>query len=78
MYQIDLMPDEVEKLETHAKERGYQTLEDWLRSIAHDQAEEDEDTIEEILADLTQGFGEALRGEGISMEELRQRMAQRD
>lgn len=77
MLQINLKPDEVEKIESHAKDQGYPTIEDWLRAIAQDETDEEDKSVEDILADLTQGFSEALRGEVITMEELRRRIDQR-
>lgn len=75
MYALNLLPDQIEKLKARAKAHGYSTLEDWLRALADNDIE---DSTEEILAGIQQGFREALRGEGMSVKEFRRRMSEDD
>jgi hypothetical protein len=69
MFQIDLMPDEVKKLEAHVKERGYETIEDWLRAVVQIDDEEEE-TVKQFREDFKQSWLEMKRGEVMTLEEM--------
>jgi hypothetical protein len=75
--------DERKEFEAVARRRGFKTLGEYLRSlVANDvkQHEEAPNADEDALGDPAESFrrawGEAMRGETITLEEFRRRMAE--
>jgi hypothetical protein len=68
---INVTPEQRQRIEALAQERGYPSPDDYLLALVElDAEDEDELTKEELLANLRQGLDEALRGEVYPIETL--------
>ncbi|MDX2137031.1 MAG: hypothetical protein SF123_02975 [Chloroflexota bacterium] len=74
---VTLTDEQRQRAEAKARELGYADSDSYLLAVIDD-ALEDEITTEEILTAIKDGIREAQRGEGMSVEEFRRRMAQDD
>jgi hypothetical protein len=69
---VSVTPEERDRIETLARERGYDDPAAYLRALAEADAEdedEDEDS-DDIREDIKQGLREAFKGEGIPLAEF--------
>lgn len=64
--------EERERIETQARERGFDDPAEYLRALIEADAEEEDDDkdLADIREDIKQGLREAFRGEGIPLEEF--------
>jgi hypothetical protein len=70
LLQIELPPDELEQLKDRAQRFGYQTPGEYLRAIVEDMLTNDDDSDEQILADLKEAWREMERGGGMTVEDM--------
>jgi Arc/MetJ-type ribon-helix-helix transcriptional regulator len=68
LLKIELPPDALQRLEALARRNGYDSPDEYLRAVVDNLLNDDSD--EEILADLKEAWREAQRGEGMSVEDL--------
>ncbi len=69
-------------VEALAKERGFKSLRDYMRSLVEVDAKqhgdpvplESDDELDDPVESFRRAWGEAMRGEGMSREEFRRRM----
>lgn len=68
---INVTPEQRQKIETLAHERGYNALDDYLLALVELDAEDEGDLPKaEVLANLRQGLKEATNGEFYPIETL--------
>jgi hypothetical protein len=68
---INVTPEQRNKIETLAHERGYDAPDDYLLALVELDSDDETDlTKDEMLANLRQGLKEAMRGEFYPIETL--------
>jgi hypothetical protein len=72
--QVEMSSTDYELMEKRAHELGYETVSEYLLSLAHDDLGlpdvDDGSTPEEIIESIKQGLREALAGKGRPVQEL--------
>jgi hypothetical protein len=64
--------DEYERIKAAAAQRGYDSVDAYVRALlaADEQADEDDDDLDYVRESIRQGLREALRGEVVSEEDF--------
>jgi glutamyl-tRNA reductase len=70
--QVELLAEEVERLNARARESGYEAADEYVRAVIERLLDEaDDESTEKILADLKAAWIELRRGGGLTLEEFR-------